>query len=391
MVPEGWKEQTLGDWIVEYRKKSSVADQHVVLTSSRNGLIPQSEYYSEGRITKRENIGFHVIPPGHITYRSRSDDGLFFFNRNDTGNTGIISHFYPVFRFPKGNDQFFLSLMNYHRQRFLGHSVGTSQKVLSMTALKKMKFAIPPLAEQQKIADIISTWDRAIEASEALLTTARTQKRALMQSLLTGKRRFPEFEGQPWREVQLGEIAKVDQRSLGSKTASDFEFDYISLSNVEPGRIIGELQRLRFSEAPSRARRKVRKDDLLVSTVRPNLMGFARVDAAHHNCIASTGFAVVTPGPETNPSYLFHYLFGHHMESQFHALVVGSNYPAINSSDVVKLQVRVPSHAEQTRIGSVLDDCNVEIDELVRGIEKLRMEKRALMQQLLTGKRRVVV
>ncbi|WP_299855275.1 restriction endonuclease subunit S [uncultured Roseobacter sp.] len=255
----------------------------------------------------------------------------------------------------------------------------------------KVPVDIPPLPEQRKIADILSTWDRAIEVSEALLSTARTQKRALMQSLLTGKRRFPEFEGSEWKEVRLGDVSRVDQRSLGSKTEDDFEFDYISLSNVEPGRIVGELDRLRYADAPSRARRKVSINDLLVSTVRPNLMGFAKVGEKHRNCIASTGFAVVTPGKTANSSYLFHYLFSHHMKSQFHALVVGSNYPAINSSDVKKLKINLPPLSEQEKIGSVLDACDLEIDDLNAGIRSLRTEKKALMQQLLTGKRRVMV
>ncbi|UTS82225.1 restriction endonuclease subunit S [Phaeobacter piscinae] len=391
MVPEGWTEQALGDWLIEYREKSTAHNQHPVLTSSRNGLIPQSEYYGENRITNRDNIGFHVIPPNYITYRSRSDDGLFFFNRNETAETGIISHFYPVFHFPSGSDQFFLSLMNYHRHRYIGYSVGTSQKVLSMTALKKMKFAIPPTTEQKKIAEILSTWDRAIEVAEAQLVCARTQKRALMQSLLTGRRRFPEFEGQEWKEVRLGDIATVDAQSLGAKTPQNFAFNYISLSNVEPGRITGTLERMSFADAPSRARRKVNTGDLLVSTVRPNLMGFARVAKEHSSCIASTGFAVVSAGNEADGSYLFHYLFSHHMKSQFHALVVGSNYPAINSADVKKLRINLPPLDEQERIGEVLDDCDSEIVRLADEITKLRTEKKALMQQLLTGKRRVSV
>ena len=80
---------------------------------------------------------------------------------------------------------------------------------ISARQIKEFPILVPPLPEQRKIADILSTWDRAIETTEALLATARTQKRALMQSLLTGKRRFPEFEGQAWKEVRLGEMGQV--------------------------------------------------------------------------------------------------------------------------------------------------------------------------------------
>jgi len=277
------------------------------------------------------------------------------------------------------------------QRRMLSQTIGSAQQVINLKNLNALHVACPPPPEQRKIADILSTWDRAIETTEALLATARDQKRALMQSLLTGRRRFPEFEGQGWREVRLGDVAKVDARSLTSKTPADFEFEYISLSNVEPGRMVGSLGRTTYEDAPSRARRKVAAGDLLVSTVRPNLLGFAKVTAEYADCIASTGFAVVSPSSRADGSYLFHYLFSHHMKSQFHALVVGSNYPAINSIDVKKLRVRLPTVEEQRRIGQIFDDCETEIACLADQIEKLRTEKKALMQQLLTGKRRVAV
>src|SRR5690606_33901759 len=92
-----WKSYELGDWIREYNEKSVSSDQHEVLTSSRGGLVKQSEYFADSRTSQRDNIGFNVIPPDYITYRSRSDDGQFFFNRNELSFTGIISTYYPVF------------------------------------------------------------------------------------------------------------------------------------------------------------------------------------------------------------------------------------------------------------------------------------------------------
>jgi type I restriction enzyme, S subunit len=277
------------------------------------------------------------------------------------------------------------------QQYFVSELTGTTIRNLSLKSIKDAPLPLPPLPEQRKIADILSTWDRAIETSEALLDTARSQKRALMQSLLTGKRRFPEFEGQDWKEVRLGDVADIDRNSLGSKTNPDFGFDYISLSNIEPGRIAGPLEKLIFQDAPSRARRKIQSGDILISTVRPNLLGFAKVTGEYSECIASTGFAVVTCRKGADQSYMFHYLFGHHMTSQIHALVVGSSYPAINSSDVRKLKINIPTLDEQKRIGGILDDCDAEINSYEDGAMKLRSEKKALMQQLLTGKRRVVV
>ncbi|PQO99139.1 restriction endonuclease subunit S [Pseudomonas frederiksbergensis] len=186
---KNWEYQSLGDWLVEYKENSGHNNQHEVLTSSRNGLIRQSDYFKEGRITNRDNQGFNIIPPGYITYRSRSDDGLFTFNQNNLGITGVISTYYPVFNFPKGDQDFFINLLLFKEKIFDAHSVGTSQKVLSINSLKSIKFKIPCVDEQKKIAAILSTADREIEAMQQKLYYLKQEKKALMQQLLTGKRR----------------------------------------------------------------------------------------------------------------------------------------------------------------------------------------------------------
>ncbi|HDU5040686.1 TPA: restriction endonuclease subunit S [Klebsiella aerogenes] len=184
-----WESYELGDWIREYNEKSVSSDQHEVLTSSRGGLVKQSEYFADSRISQRDNIGFNVIPPGYITYRSRSDDGQFFFNRNELSFTGIISTYYPVFHFPEGDSTFFLNYLNRSSSAFAGYSVGTSQKVLSLNALKAIKARLPKKEEQQKIAALLSTADQEISAFQQKLDALKQEKKALMQQLLTGKRR----------------------------------------------------------------------------------------------------------------------------------------------------------------------------------------------------------
>ncbi|MGU5675726.1 restriction endonuclease subunit S [Aeromonas hydrophila] len=184
-----WESYFLGDWLQEFTKKSVNNDQYEVLTSSRSGLVKQSEYFADSRIAQRDNVGFNIIPPGYITYRSRSDDSLFFFNRNDFPFTGIISTYYPVFNFPDGDTNFFLNLLNRNAAFFSGYSVGTSQKVLSLNALKSVKINLPESEEQQKIAAVLFTADKEITILQQQLDALKQEKKALMQQLLTGKRR----------------------------------------------------------------------------------------------------------------------------------------------------------------------------------------------------------
>ena len=260
---------------------------------------------------------------------------------------------------------------------------------ISTKDIRRFKIPIPPLPEQKKIADILSTWDRAIETLEQLITKKEELKKGLMQQLLTGKKRFPGFVGE-WSEVRFKDVVKIDAKSLNSKTSPDYEFEYISLSNVENGQISNDLEVYKFKDAPSRAKRIVSEGDILMATVRPNLQAFALAKKEHQGKIASTGFAVLNPKKGFNNKYLYHYLFSNHISSQIFALIVGSNYPAINSKDLKKLKIWMPPTKEEVdKIESVLTNIDDEIKILMIQKELVTVQKKGLMQQLLTGKTRV--
>ncbi|WP_327194942.1 restriction endonuclease subunit S [Vibrio chagasii] len=267
---------------------------------------------------------------------------------------------------------------------------------ISSDLVYAVKVGLPPLPEQRKIAKILSTWDKVIATNEKLIATSKQQKKALMQQLLTGKKRLvnPEtgkaFEGE-WERHSMSDLVFIDRKSLGKKTPDDFEFQYISLSDVAVGSISKELEVHKFASAPSRARRVIQEGDILLSTVRPNLKGFAKVSGKHADCIASTGFSVLTPKKRVSGDYIHQYIFSSHVTGQIDSLVVGSNYPAINSSDVAGLKVYCPTYEEQQKIASVLTAADKEIEVLEAKLSHFKQEKKALMQQLLTGKRRVKV
>ncbi|MCG9691312.1 restriction endonuclease subunit S [Vibrio sp. Isolate22] len=288
---------------------------------------------------------------------------------------------------------------NYFKHRditnFLSRQ-GAGRFKLNKATLEKLPMLVPPLPEQRKIAKILSTWDKAIATTEKLIEASKQQKKSLMQQLLTGKKRLvnPEtgkaFEGE-WERHSMSDLVFIDRKSLGKKTPDDFEFQYISLSDVAVGSISNELEVHKFASAPSRARRVIQEGDILLSTVRPNLKGFAKVSGKHADCIASTGFSVLTPKKRVSGDYIYQYIFSSHVTGQIDSLVVGSNYPAINSSDVAGLKVYCPTYEEQQKIASALTTADKEIEVLVAKLAHFKQEKKALMQQLLTGKRRVKI
>ena len=192
-----------------------------------------------------------------------------------------------------------------------------------------------------------------------------------------------------WEVKRLGEICDIDKESLSSKTDPEYKFDYISLSDVDSDNFEISTSKQIFKTAPSRARRIVKKGDVIISTVRPNLQAFFLIKNNVENLIVSTGFAVLTPQKNVLGEYLIQYVFSDKVSRQFFQLVVGSNYPAVNSSDIAHLKLAIPPIKEQENICNVLQLWDTAIAKQTALIEKLTLRKRGLMQQLLTGKKRL--
>ena len=200
------------------------------------------------------------------------------------------------------------------------------------------------------------------------------------------RRRF----GAQWASRRIDVLAEVDPENLPNSTDPEFVFNYISLDHVDAGRLLN-YSRESFATAPSRARRVLRTDDVLMSTVRPALQGHLLFSDQVPNAVCSTGFAVLRTNRQLcDPRFLFAHLFGDVVGAQVQKLLAGSNYPAINSGDVGKLRVTCPpTVAEQHAIAVVLSDMDALIGSLEALVTKKRAIKRAAMQQLLTGRKRL--
>jgi len=192
-----------------------------------------------------------------------------------------------------------------------------------------------------------------------------------------------------WEVKCFEDIADIDKESLNGKTENDYEFEYISLSDVDSNDLKFDTTKHFFATAPSRARRIVKKGDVLMSTVRPNLQGFLFIKDEVKDLIVSTGFAVITTTKCSN-KYLYQYLFSSSIAQQFYRLLVGSNYPAINSSDVKKLKIPLPPLPEQRAIANLLSTWDTAISKHKQLIAQKELLKKWLMQNLLSGKKRLL-
>jgi len=187
-----------------------------------------------------------------------------------------------------------------------------------------------------------------------------------------------------WTISDLEALVHLDLESLTEKTPRDFAFYYLDIASVSEGRITVPTVETLFRDAPSRARKVVHRHDVLMSMVRPNLKGFAYFDHAGEKFIASTGFAVLTAREEADPRFILYAILSDNTSRQIEALVSGSNYPAINSSSVRRLQVLTPPKSEQTEIGDILSTVDRSIEQTEALIAKQQCIKVGLMQHLLT-------
>ena len=257
---------------------------------------------------------------------------------------------------------------------------------------------LPHLPEQKKIAEILSTVDQGIEKVDEAIKKTKRLKNGLMQELLSkgiGHKEFKDTEigriPKEWEIAPLKEVVDINKETRDPKREFPGKtFSYIDIDSIENGTgIIKGAKEILGKEAPSRARRLIRYYDVLMSTVRPYLKAFAIVPTELHGQICSTGFAVLTCKERLLPLYLLNTLFNKPVINQCNKMMVGAQYPALNSSQVEKIKIPVPPLTEQRKIAEILGAVDKRLELLRSRKERLERIKKGLMEDLLTGRKRV--
>ena len=171
-----------------------------------------------------------------------------------------------------------------------------------------------------------------------------------------------------WPADRLKDVAAIDAASLPADTDADYEFDYLEISNVDYHGIVDPqaIERLRYEDAPSRARRRVVKNCTLISSVRPNLQAVAFADTHRKDFICSTGFNVVQPAEHKLwPKFAYYALISEGGRQYFEATAKGVGYPAVDDKDFNSFPVPLPPVAEQERIAAYLDASCAALDAAV--------------------------
>ncbi|MGL2986355.1 restriction endonuclease subunit S [Flavobacterium sp. RSSA_27] len=275
----------------------------------------------------------------------------------------------------------YLTVSDAVKKQFQRIAVGTKVYSLSKTSLQNLKIPLPPLPEQKAIADCLATWDKAIESQTLLIKAKETRKKALMQQLLTGKKRLPGFT-EEWKEVKLGDL--FSERN--EVKIADLPLLSIGQEGVYPQT---DSNKRDISNADKSKYKRIIPGDIGYNTMR---MWQGRSALSSLEGIVSPAYTILKPKENVN-SYYFSILFKtSKLTNLFWRNSQGLVDDTLNCKykDFSKIKYRVPSFEEQNAIATILSTTEKEIQIENQKLVALQEQKKGMMQQLLTGKVRLV-
>jgi type I restriction enzyme S subunit len=282
------------------------------------------------------------------------------------------------------------------RRQISSQSTGTKVKHTSPDKLKSVVCLLPPIGEQRKIAKILSTWDKTISTTERLIDNSKQQKKALMEQLLKGKKRLLDTSGKPfqgeWEEVKLGNVLTKISNGLTYDSKATTGLPVSRIETISTGKV--NHQKVGYAPDQEKTRKfKLMKGDILYSHIN-SLSHIGRVAYFENDKDLYHGMnLLLLRTPTTSDSKFLFYLLSSSKGKAFAKSHAKSavNQASISTTDIKSFKVNLPTLVEQQKIATVLTNGDNEIERLEQQLADLKQEKKALMQQLLTGKRRVII
>lgn len=397
LVPENWKIMELG--VVCTQRKEAVTPnfngkgKYVGLEHIQTGMFRLHNYGNESEV-KSAKYKFY---DGDILYgklRPYLDKAAL------VDFSGICSTDIVVLRGTKQMLQSYLIGL-VHTNDFIEYSKKTTSGVnhprTSWNSLKKFKFGLPTLEEQQNIANILSKVQSAIETQEKIIQTTTELKKALMLKLFTEG-----LKGEPQKETEIGlvpkswEIKKIRELVLETETRNPEKepnkcIKYIDVSSVSNDTFsVICHQDFVGKDAPGRARKVVNTNDVIFATIRPTLKRVAKIMPEYDDQYCSTAFCVLRVGKNRlDFEYLYQYLLTDFFIKEIGKLQSGASYPAVRDDDVKRMKIPYPSIEEQEKISSILKQLDCKKAFAIKKSLLLQSLFKSMLHHLMTGQIRV--
>lgn len=265
-----------------------------------------------------------------------------------------------------------------------------NQASFTTVDFRKFRFPLPPLPEQYKIAEILSTWDEAIANTEQLIKALRQRKKGLMQRLLTGQFRFPGFDGE-WKKTKIKEMGIVVNGGTPSTFESSFwkgEIFWATPTDITklPSKYIDFTEnKITYKGLKNSSANLLPLGSLLVcSRATIGALAINKVPIA-----TNQGFKNLIPNENFDVNFLYHLLsYNKHILIRY---ANGSTFLELPKKDFEEISLYTPNLSEQRKISEILNLSDIEIEKYEILITRLKYQKKGLMQRLLTGQVRVKV
>lgn len=396
IIPEDWQVKKLGEISDRIKEKNKGKTNNVLTISAEHGLVNQEKYFTK-QIASKNLDNYIYLDKGDFAYNKSYSKGfpMGAIKMLDLYEDGVVSSLYICFR-AKENvcknylKQYFDANMFNHGVYKIAQEGARNHGLLNIgiTDFFSVDLKLPPLQEQEKIADILSTCDKAIEKTEKLIEEKEKQKKGLMQELLTGKTRLPGFSGE-WEEVKLGQISENYGGSpLEKYVTNESIYKMISIGNYSPeGKYIDNRQRIEFNKET--AKKLLNKNDLVMvlndKTKYGNIIGSTILIDEDKKYIYNQRSERIVLTEKVYPAYAWNLLNSIHIRKKIYMLSQGGTQIYVNYKTIKNIKINLPLLPEQKAIAEILSTADKEIELLNQLLSNKREEKKGLMQVLLTG------
>lgn len=372
-----WKEYSIVDF-------AEVLNQNRIPLSSMERASKKGKYPYYGASGIIDYLDDFIFEGEHVLV---SEDGENLKSRNTpiafkaSGQFWVNNHAHIL----KGKKDFHNQLIVYYLQNLdlNPYLTGAVQPKLNKAALTSIPFFLPTdESEQRTIASVLTSLDNKID----LLHRQNQTLEKIAETLF--RQWFVEEAKEDWSIVAVGDFVKTNQKTI-SRNYSFTEIKYLDTSSLNRG-LIGELQVLNLKEAPSRAKRLVLHNDVLISTVRPDQQHYGIIKNPEKNLVVSTGFCVITCD-KIDPHFIYLLLTNNEMTDYLHSIAEGSTstYPSLKPSDIEKIKFQLPPNEKLNEFKKIATSSWDKINQNHTQIRTLTALRDILLPKLMSGEVRV--
>jgi type I restriction enzyme S subunit len=407
IIPEDWDVLSIGDVGKKFLNGGTPSTQIMEYWAGTipwitgADLVNQKVSNTRRFITTKaiNNSSTNLVEKGNLLIATRTGVGKLAIAPFDVAISQDLTGVYP--NEDKVVSQYLFRYLEFHATDLRSQNQGTSIEGITRETLLSIKILVPPIPEQHLIATVLSDTDTLLSALDNLIAKKRLIKQGAMQELLTGKRRLPGFSGE-WETVKFEDLA--DKKNKWSITGGPFGSNLKASEYVSEGVRIIQLQNIGdgvFYDDYAIYTSEQKADELISSNIFPDEIILSKMgDPVARACLvpttdcrylmASDGIRLAVDKKRFDKRFVFYYINSIYFRRKAIEASTGTTRQRIGLTDLKKLPFIALSLPEQYAIGDILSDIEAEIASLEARLKKTRLLKQGMMQELLTGRIRLI-